>query len=557
MAGPAHHAPPSSVDPRSGFDSRTKVFHSFRPSLPLPPPDLHLSCVDYAISILCPSPEAPPPDRPAFIDATTDLRLSFSDFFSHVRNLASSIRASASLALSRGDVAFILAPNSLQIPVLYFSLLSLGVAISPANPFNTPAEISRQLNLSRPKIAFATSATASKLPSDLHVVLLDSPEFRSMILGTDDKHNRPNVPSKALVHQLDPAAIMYSSGTTGNVKGVLLTHRNMIAITGGSRRREAEEAPGVSLFSLPLFHMYGLFMCMRAVMTAETVVLMERFDFVGMLNAIATYKVTFMPVAPPVAVAMTKSPDVDKYDLGSLNRLECGGAPLGKEVAEKFFQKFPNVILDQAYGLTETCGSVSTMAGAQGVRRHGSVGRLTEAFEAKIVDPETGEPLSPGKQGELWLAGPSIMAGYLGNEESTAATLTSEGWLKTGDICYFDEDGFLYIVDRLKELIKYKAYQVPPAELEALLQSHPQIADAAVVPYPDEEAGQVPMAYVVKQPSSNLSESQVIDFVAKQVAPYKKIRRVAFVNTIPKSASGKILRKELVKHSQFRSVSKL
>lgn len=186
-----------------------------------------------------------------------------------------------------------------------------------------------------------------------------------------------------------------------------------------------------------------------------------------------------------------------------------------------------------------------------------SVGRLAENMEAKIVDPVTGEALPPGHQGELWLRGPIVMKGYVGDDEATAATLDANGWLKTGDLCYFDSDGFLHIVDRLKELIKYKAYQVPPAELEHLLQSNPEIVDAAIVPYPDEEAGQIPMAFVVRKPGSNITEAQIMDFIARQVAPYKKIRRVAFINSIPKSPAGKILRRELVNHALSGASSKL
>ncbi|KAM0979355.1 hypothetical protein ACFX13_015503 [Malus domestica] len=178
-------------------------------------------------------------------------------------------------------------------------------------------------------------------------------------------------------------------------------------------------------------------------------------------------------------------------------------------------------------------------------------------MKTKIVDPETGEALPPGKRGELWLRGPTIMKGYVGDDKATAETLDEDGWLKSGDLCYFDDEGFLYIVDRLKELIKYKAYQVPPAELEHILQSHPDVVDAAVIPYPDEDAWQIPMAYVVRKPGSNITEGQVMDFVAKQVAPYKKIRRVAFINSIPKSPSGKILRRELVTHALSTGSSKL
>lgn len=188
---------------------------------------------------------------------------------------------------------------------------------------------------------------------------------------------------------------------------------------------------------------------------------------------------------------------------------------------------------------------------------YGSVGKLASHLQAKIVDPSTGEAVGPGQRGELWIRGPVVMKGYVGDDKATAETVDSEGWLKTGDLCYFNEDGFLYIVDRLKELIKYKGYQVPPAELEHILQSHPGIADAAVIPYPDEDVGQLPMAFIVRQPGSNLTEQQVMDYVAKQVAPYKKVRRVTFVTSIPKSPAGKILRRELVQQAVSMGASKL
>lgn len=355
------------------------------------------------------------------------------------------------------------------------------------------------------------------------------------------------------VSQSDPAAILYSSGTTGRVKGVLLTHRNLITLIAGfhhNRLEKEEDAPRpVSLFTLPLFHVFGFFMLVRAVSLAETLVLMERFDFENMLKAVEKYRITYMPVPPPLVVALAKSELVCKYDLSSLQLLGSGGAPLGKEVSERFSARFSNVQMVQGYGLTESGGGAAGMADLDETKRHGSVGRLMHDMEAKIVDPKTGEALPPGQQGELWLRGPTIMKGYVGDDEATAATLDQEGWLKTGDLCYFDSDGFLFIVDRLKELIKYKAYQVPPAELEHLLQSNPEIADAAVIPYPDEEAGQIPMAFVVRKPGSSITEAQVMEFIAKQVAPYKKIRRVAFVNSIPKSPAGKILRRELVNHA--------
>ncbi|KAH6797142.1 AMP-dependent synthetase and ligase family protein [Perilla frutescens var. hirtella] len=553
-----------SVDTKSGYCAETGIYRSLRPAVPLPPPSAPLSISSYAISLLH-SPTNPTSatlSTTAFlIDADTDDRLTYSTFLHRVSSLSSSLK-SLHPSLSTNDVAFILSPPSLHVPVLYFSLLSLGIALSPSNPLSSPSELAHQIQLSKPSIAFSTSAFAHKLPPDLPVVLLDSPEFISML------ESRAPSSTAAVVSQSDTAAVLYSSGTTGKVKAVVLTHRNLIAvITGFYHNKISNDAKAnregngvyvhpVSLFTVPLFHVFGLFMMIRAASLGESLVLMGKFDFVKMLEAVERYGVTYIPVAPPLVVAMTKSDLVDKYDLSSLQLLGSGGAPLGEEVAERFRAKFPHVDIIQGYGLTETAGGITT-TDREEIKQYGTVGHLAENMEAKIVDPESGDFLPPGQRGELWLRGPAVMKGYAGDDAATAATLDSEGWLKTGDLCYFDSEGFLYIVDRLKELIKYKGYQVPPAELEQLLQSMPLIADAAVIPYPDEEAGQIPMAYVVRKPGTTISASQIMEFIAKQVAPYKKIRRVAFVNSIPKSPAGKILRRELVDHALSSASSKL
>ncbi|KAA8542153.1 hypothetical protein F0562_023305 [Nyssa sinensis] len=546
------------VDPNNGFCKKTRTFHSLRPPVPLPPPTQPLSMSDYALSLLRSTLTSPPETTAVLIHSTTGRRLFYSDFIRQTQILSSSLQNLVP-SLSSGQVAFILSPPSLELPVLYFSLLSLGVTISPSNPLASESEIAHQIRLSKPVIAFATSSTAHKLPSlPLGTVLLDSPQFHSMM--TTPRGNNYNS-SRVKVNQSDSAAILYSSGTTGRVKGVALTHLNFIALIAGfyyNKSEEDENAPHpVSLFTLPLFHVFGFFMLIRAVAMGETLVLMEKFDFEEMLRAVEKYKVNYMPVSPPLVVAMAKSELTSKYDLSSLQMLGSGGAPLGKEVSESFSARFPNIEIVQGYGLTESTGGVTRMLGPDESKRHGSVGRLADNMEAKIVDPATGEALAPEQRGELWLRGPTIMKGYVGDDEATSETLDSEGWLKTGDLCYFDSDGCLYIVDRLKELIKYKAYQVPPAELEHLLQSNPEIADAAVIPYPDEVAGQIPMAYVVRKPGSSITGAQVMDYIAKQVAPYKKIRRIAFVNSIPKSPAGKILRRELVNHALSGVSSKL
>ncbi|KAJ0104548.1 hypothetical protein Patl1_18260 [Pistacia atlantica] len=513
--------PNPSIDPNSGFCAQTKTYHSLRPNVPLPPPSQPLSITQFTLSLLQTSTTATP-STTFLVNAITGQALTYSQFIRQVNSLSFSLKTHYSLR--RNDVAFIISPPSLNIPVLYFSLLALGVVISPVNPLSSDSEISHQIHLSKPSIAFATSHTSHKLPSNLRTILIDSPQFVS--LSNQNQNDDVNFINSTLgveVNQSDSSAILYSSGTTGKVKGVLLTHRNLIALISGHYHLKPEVNPDepppphpVSLFTLPLFHVFGFFMLLRALTLGETLVLMERFDFETMLKVVEKYKVTYMPVSPPLIVAFVKSELTKKYDLSSLLVLGCGGAPLGKELAEKFKEKFPNVEIFQGYGLTETGGGAARTMGPDEVKRYGSVGRLAELMEAKIVDPASGEALPPGQKGDLWLRGPTIMKGYVGDEKATSETLDSEGWLKTGDLCYFDSNGFLYIVDRLKELIKYKAYQVPPAELEHLLQSNPKIADAAVIPYPDEEAGQIPMAFVVRKPGSNITAAQVMDFIAKQ-----------------------------------------
>ncbi|XP_010250798.1 PREDICTED: 4-coumarate--CoA ligase-like 9 [Nelumbo nucifera] len=540
----------SSIDPNSGFCSETNTFFSLRPPVPLPPANLPLSVFHYVFSLLRTSSSL---ETIALIDSTTGHRLPYSEFIRQTQNLATSLQTL--IGLSKGDTAFVLSPACLQIPILYFSLFSIGVVISPANPTGTIPEISRQIELCKPVIAFATSEMADKLPSLRHqTILLDSPEFQAMMTTKLGYRFAP-----VEVAQSEPATILYSSGTTGSVKGVVLTHRNWISMVAGIYAFLPKRAsPAVVLSMSPYFHVYGFLHCVKSVAVGESVVLMKQFNVRRMTTVVEEFKVTHIAVAPPVVVAMVKDEVAMRgRDLSSLEVVFCGGAPLAKEVALKLKERLSKVLLAQAYGLTESTGGVFRTVNLEENCPIGSAGRLATNYEAKIVDPQTGIALPPYMQGELWIRGPTIMKGYIGDNKATAATVDPDGWLRTGDLCYIDNNGFLYIVDRLKELIKYKAYQVPPAELEHLLQSHPDILDAAVVPFPDEEAGQVPMAYVVRQPLSTIDESQIIDFVSKQVAPYKMVRRVSFVTSIPKNAAGKILRKELMKLTLPKPTSKL
>ncbi|KAG0489285.1 hypothetical protein HPP92_008096 [Vanilla planifolia] len=528
-----------SFDPRSGFSPEKKTFHSLRHRVPLPPLSIPLSFPSYAISLL----PSPLPHHSALIDASNSVSLSFPTFFARVRSLSTSILTHT--PLRHGQVAFVLSPADVDLPVLYFSLLSLGVVVAPANPVATASELARLVRLTEPTIAFAVSATASHLPPCLPVILLDSPQFRSFL---NDNLQPPPSTAAAKVFPSDLASIQFSSGTTGRLKAAALTHRSLVAMTAGFRKLRDGPQTEITFLSAPMFHSLGFFFLLNSVALGDTVVFIgggRKATFSHTVQALETYRATQMTAAPPLVVEMGRSVEVLRHDLSSLRIVLCGGAPLSEAAAERFMARFSGVLVCQGYGSTEG-GGISRMIDAEECRRQKTVGRLTENVRAKVVDPITGESLSVGQPGELCIKSPASMEGYVGDEEANSMVFDSQGWMRTGDLCYIDEDGFLHIVDRLKEMIKYKAYQVPPAELEQVLQSSPEISDAAVIPFPQEEVGQIPMAFVVRQPGSKINEAYVMNFVAKQVAPYKKIRRVAFVEAIPKSAAGKILRKDLI-----------
>ena len=334
----------------------------------------------------------------------------------------------------------------------------------------------------------------------------------------------------------------YSSGTTGLPKGVMLTHRNLVA---NLAQIEAVERANLRALIgvLPFFHIYGLVVILNfGLRIGATIVTLPRFDLELFLKALQDWRVDLAHIVPPVAVALAKHPAVDKYDLRHLRALFSGAAPLGPELTDAI-QRRLKVTVHQGYGMTEA-SPVTHYSDCRSMPLPGTVGRLAPSTEGRIVAPDSGADTVPGEPGEVWVRGPQVMKGYLNNAEATARTLDPDGWLHTGDIGTVDPEGYLTIVDRLKELIKVKGYQVAPAELEALLLKHPCIADAAVIPVDDEECGQRPKALVVIRGA--LTAEEVIEFVRTQVAHYKRLKCVEFLDAIPKSASGKILRRVLM-----------
>jgi 4-coumarate--CoA ligase len=265
-----------------------------------------------------------------------------------------------------------------------------------------------------------------------------------------------------------------------------------------------------------------------------TVITMARFDLPQALGLIQDRKVTRFYAVPPMVLALAKHPIISDYDLSSLTMVFSGAAPLGAELGAEAAARI-GCEVTQGYGMTEL--SPVSHATPPGQGKPGTVGVTVSNTECRIVDAN-GEDQGVGGEGELWVRGPQVMKGYFGNSSATDATIDKDGWLHTGDVGIFDEDGHLRIVDRVKELIKYKGFQVPPAELEALLITHPAVADVAVIGVPDDEAGELPKAFVVKKPDAEVTAEELQAFVKERVASYKQVRQVAFVDEIPKSAYG-------------------
>ncbi|KAL9249339.1 4-coumarate:CoA ligase 1-like protein [Drosera capensis] len=274
---------------------------------------------------------------------------------------------------------------------------------------------------------------------------------------------------------------------------------------------------------------------------------MQKFEIIKLMELVVKYNATIAPFVPPIVLAIAKSPDVDKYDLSCIRLIMSGAAPMGKELEDIVRAKLPNAILGQGYGMTEA-GPVLSMCLAFAKEpmevKSGSSGTVVRNAEPKIIDPETGASLPRNQPGEICIRGSQIMKGYLNDLIATKNTIDKDGWLHTGDVGYVDDDDEIFIVDWLKELIKYKGFQVAPAELEGMLINHPNISDAAVVAMKDKADGEVAVAFVVRSNGSQISEDDIKHFISKQVVFYKRIGRVFFVDSIPKLPSGKILRKE-------------
>jgi len=518
------------------------IYQSRYPAIALPDVPLHQAIF---------SAMGRAPDHLAMTSAATGATVTNAELIDRSRRCAAGLRA---IGFSGGDCLAVIAPNCLDYPVAVLATSVLGGHAALPNPLGTTEEFAGQLSRTKARLVITVApllervAPAARAAGIADIVVIgDAPggmrTFASL-LANAPLDPLPDVDPGSLV------ALPFSSGTSGRPKAVKLTHRNLIA----NMHQFAVGMPQADgcrvLAVLPYFHIYGLVLILfTSLWRGRPQVVMPRFELEGFLETIAKYRVELAPLVPPIMVALAKHPLVDRYDLSHLRYVMTGAAPLGGEV-ERAVAKRLGVVVGQGYGMTEVSGASHLPQLDPALLRSGTVGFLVPNMEARIVDPTTSQDLPAGERGELWLRGPNVTAGYLDDPDATAKTLTADGWLRSGDIAVADSDGYFSVVDRLKELIKYKAHQVAPADLEAVLLTHPDIADAAVIPSPDDEAGEVPKAFVVSR--SPLTAEAVMSYVAERVSPMDKVRRVEFVDSIPKSPSGKILRRVLVEQERRR-----
>ena len=484
------------------------------------------------------------PDALAMIDAPTGRTITCAALDRQIGRMAAGLAAQG---FRPGDTLLICSPNSPEWVVVALGAMAAGGRVSGANPGYTVAELAQQLRDSKARFAFTvpplleTVRRAAEQTGCEHFIVAgaadagDALSLAGLLTSTG--------PEPLASADPDTLALLpFSSGTTGVPKGVMLTHRAIVAnvcqIVQGSEWPQGM----VSLAFLPMFHAMGFVLTTLSGLAAGgTLVTLPRFEPEAFLCAIASQRVTHVIAVPPVMQFLAGHPIVGTFDLSSLQLVGSGGAPMGAALEDRVCArlKCPTV---QGYGMTEV-GAVLTLVDTRGALRPGSVGQVVPGTQARVVDPATGRDLPREEAGELWFRGPQLFAGYLGNPRATAATLTADGWICTGDIGRIDADGFVFITDRLKELIKVNGESVAPAELEALLMTHPAIADAAVIGRPDEYTGELPVAWVV--PRSELDAEVLKAWFAERVASHKRLADVVAVDTIPRNPAGKPLRRVL------------
>ncbi|KAJ2941081.1 hypothetical protein O0L34_g10313 [Tuta absoluta] len=485
-------------------------------------------------------------DQIAFIDGITDEKITYNEFVQKVLNVAASLLEAG---VKKGDVVAICSENRIEYMLTIFGVIYIGGIANFINSAYSKEELLHTTGISKPKFMFFSPTTYKKyydtmknrgFVSQFYVY---GNGFGNVASFEDLVQRNVNIDSvkAADVDEDATAVIVYSSGTTGLPKGVKWLHRSLIVSTlQPIQTKQDLTALGVA----PWTNTIGFLMTNQFVTKGNTFVLLSKFSERRYLHLIEKYKVGFLLAVPPLVILLSKSMIIKDFDLSSVRQMACGGSVLEAKVIEEAMRRLPNLqhVL-QGYGLSEITGTLSQET--EDVYKIGSVGRVAPGVIAKLVDPDTEKIiLEPNKTGEVLVKGQALFGGYVGKDRGD--DYDADGFYKTGDIAYYDNDGFLFIVDRIKELIKYKSWQVPPSELEAVLLQHPAVKDAAVIGVPDSLVGELPLAFVVKQPGAKVTEKELIDFVASKVSSPKRLRGgVRFIDEIPKNGSGKILRRIL------------
>ncbi|KAK4415290.1 4-coumarate--CoA ligase 2 [Sesamum alatum] len=494
--------------------------------------------------------------RPALINGATGEVFTHADVELAARRVAVGLH---NLGIRKSHVIMLLLHNSPEFAFAFLASSFVGAAATTANPLYTAAEITLQAKLSKPKLIITHACHVGKVEhfafeEGVKIVTIDPPPSPQIIhfseLTKSDEKLLPGVE----IHADDTAALPFSSGTTGLPKGVMLSHKNLVTCVSqqvdGENPAYHLDFQDLTVCVLPLFHVFSLITVLLCSLRAGAAVLiMPKFEINALMELIEKYRVTIAPFVPPILLAIAKIPAeaAAKFDLSSVRRVTCGAAPMDKKLEGAVKCKLPNATIGQGYGMTEAGVLTMCLGFAKKPFRFkpGSCGTVIRNSRMKIIDPSTGISLPRNQTGEICIRGDAVMKGYYNDPEATKRTMDGEGWLHTGDIGYVDGDDEVFIVDRLKELIKYKGFHVAPAELEALLIAHPSISDSAVVPMRDEATGEVPVAFVVRANGSSITEQEIKHYISKQVVSYKRINRVFFTDEIPKAPSGKILRKKL------------
>ncbi|KAL5275147.1 hypothetical protein ACFFRR_001234 [Megaselia abdita] len=473
------------------------------------------------------------------------------------------------LNLKPRDVIAVCLPNLPEYPIAVFGAFEAGLTVTTVNPIYTAEEISRQLEMSNAKFILCLSegysivkAACQLARKNIPIAIIRNPivplpegamDFFQLISTEGVDFNA--IPQNDIGIE-DLAFLPFSSGTTGLPKGVMLNHRNITVNCEQVQSKlpyEMMVTAATDSFQhvvpciLPFFHIYGLTVNLisKLFLGAKTLTV-PRFTPEDLFKCLIDKKSTVLNLVPPIVLLMINHPKLTPQTIPHLELIMSGAAPIGQLDVEKFLSKFPKIKFAQGYGLTET--SPCALLTPNNHTKFAAAGMVPANTNCKIVsfDKEDGKGLGPNTPGELCVQGPQVMKGYLNNQEATDATFYDNGWLRTGDVAYYDEEGYFFITDRMKELIKVKGFQVPPAELEEILRSHDKILDVAVIGIPHETAGESPKACVVLKPDTTATEQEIKDFVESKVAHYKKLEGgVDFIDVIPKNLSGKILRREL------------